>query len=80
MKKLIAAIILVLVLCGTACARFPQIGDKVTITTASKQDTGTITDIKDGFICYQITQNGKTYDECVGIGAITFLYWPDEQR
>lgn len=60
----------------------PQKGDNVIITASlgstGYQQQGIITDIGNDFLCYQtIGNDGKTHDQCIGIGAISGLYWND---
>jgi hypothetical protein len=89
-KKLIAAILLISVMSGIACARMTQTGDQTgdqieICATSGAVDThysGTITDIDNGFICLKCTSAyGKvdirepTMDICIGIGTIYVLLW-----
>lgn len=88
-KKLIAATILVVLLCAMANARIPQTGDNVKILTGTFTYKGTITDIENGFICLSVTSasiTGTDVEEpmdgprnmCLGIGSIIALSWPEE--
>jgi hypothetical protein len=89
-KKLIVAIILIAVLCATAGARMPQVGDKVMIAVNAgsfhAKYTGIITDFENGFICMKcseataagmiyVSTKDKPIDACVGVGAIIALKW-----
>lgn len=80
MKRLLMIMVLLSVLCSGACARLPQVGDDVSILaslgSSSYHQEGIITDIGNGFLCYQMVgADGKTYDQCIGIGAIVVLFW-----
>jgi len=89
-RKLIVATILIAVLCTTASARTPQIGDKVLIGANAgsyyAKYTGIITDIENGFVCLKcseatlsgmifVSKKEKPIDICIGIGAIIALTW-----
>ncbi len=69
-KKLIAATILIALLCATVDARMPQKGDVVRILagsgTTEMRYEGTVNDIGNGFICINATEaievkDGSTY-------------------
>ena len=94
-KKLIAATILIAVLCSMAGARMPQIGDKVMIGVNAgsfyAKYTGTITDFESGFLCLKcseatsagmiyVSTKDKPINVCIGIGAIIALKWLDEEK
>jgi hypothetical protein len=70
--KLIAATVLIALLCATVDARMPQTGDNVRILagsgTTEMRYEGTVTDIGNGFICINATEaievkDGTTYLE-----------------
>jgi len=78
MKKYVIAILLMIMLCSIACARMPQVGDSVSINVGFNggELEGTITDIENGLICLDRTDDGET-DTCIGIGSIRMLSWVD---
>ncbi len=86
MKLVISAILLIVLMSGTVCARLPQVGDHVAIACGEYDHSGIITDITDTLICIQnsgIQNANKTrvkWDSCFGIGAIKNLVWLDDDR
>jgi hypothetical protein len=79
MKNLMAAFILISILCSTAGARLPQIEEQVLISVSDsgQQLRESIRDIENGFLCLLITeeQRGITWNRCIGIETIKGLTW-----
>lgn len=89
-KKLLAAIVLITLLCAMVNAQMPQKGDRVRIMQGEGlyiiTVDGTVTAIGDGLICLNSTRaeagdnvlwNDPT-NICIGAGSITLLRWFDE--
>jgi len=88
-EKLLAATVLIALLCAMGNAKMPQKGDTVAGSgTTEMRYEGIVTDIGNGLICINATeafrtQDGKTYLEegddqievCIGTGFITMLRW-----
>ncbi len=53
-------------------------GDRVSINSGFQSNIeGTITDIGNGLICLQRSDDGKIHDTCIGIESIRMLSWVD---
>jgi hypothetical protein len=87
MKGLIASIMVMIVLSGATCAKLPQVGDRVSISTIDRMYyNGTITDFGNGFICLKIQQFSDlnkgprpdiSWDVCIWTGTIRYVVYID---